>query len=153
MRSETTLSSVRVRRRLSSDEPLIASLARDAFAEFTPRAVSTTLAMAERGTTLVAEQRGRAIGFAVLDFPKAAVAHLAAIAVSTEQRGRGIGGLLLGAAEALARQRGATRFELQTADGNLAALALFYRHGFRRDGRQQRYYARGQAADRLSKLL
>ena len=45
------------------------------------------------------------------------------------------------------------RLELCTADYNLAALDLFYRHGFRLVRRRERFYDRGQDACILVKDL
>jgi ribosomal protein S18 acetylase RimI-like enzyme len=54
------------------------------------------------------------------------------LVVFPEYRGRGIGGLLVNAALAYLKARGAPRVVLSTADGNQAAQRLFARIGFRR---------------------
>jgi ribosomal protein S18 acetylase RimI-like enzyme len=152
------------------DAAFIARLAKQAFDEYTPDAVSHTLDMAQRFTTLVALQRPRSplaskaevalapsslrrVGFVSIGGDDALVAQLHAIAVSDRERGRGIGRRLMAAFERVARARGARRLELCTADCNLAALDLFYRCGFRLWRRRQRFYARGQDACVLIKDL
>jgi ribosomal protein S18 acetylase RimI-like enzyme len=157
----------------TADDAFIASLARDAFDEFTPKAVNHTLLMVRRCTTLVALQevarRGpRAaaaapsstpapplvrVGFAAIGDEGSGTVVLNAIAVVRGERGRGIGRRLMLAFEQLARGRGARRLELCTADCNLAALDLFYRRGFRLLRRRERFYERGQAACILVKDL
>lgn len=166
----------------TEDDPFIADLARDAFLEYTPRAVPHTLALVRRCTTFVAlqEQRrvpsGRGVpgeapgaapdgssgapparlarvGFAAVGDEGDGVLSLHAIAVVRGQRGRGIGVRLMAAFEQLAARRGARRLELCTADYNLAALDLFYRQGFRLLRRRERFYERGQDACVLVKDL
>jgi ribosomal protein S18 acetylase RimI-like enzyme len=108
--------------------------------------------MARTGTTLVAELSGRFAGFAVVEF-EGRSAHLAAIAVREADRGLGVGAHLLQAVEALGRKRGAQTLQLCTADSNLAALDLFLKRGFRIEKRLSRFYARGQSACQLAKVL
>ena len=108
--------------------------------------------MARRGRTLVATKDGERLGFAVVEV-RAAGAHLSAISVAEHARGRGVARRLLAAAEKAARRAGAASLGLVTADSNLAALELFLHAGFRRVGRERRYYQRGQNAVRMEKSL
>jgi ribosomal protein S18 acetylase RimI-like enzyme len=155
----------------TQDDDFIAALARDAFDEFTPHAVSHTLLMVRRCTTLVALQevanrgapaaapsselapRRRRVGFVAIGDEGHGSIVLNAIAVVRGERGRGIGRRLMLAFEQLARGRGARRLELCTADCNLAALDLFYRRGFQLLRRRERFYERGQDACVLVKNL
>lgn len=167
----------------TEDDAFIADLARDAFLEYTPRAVPHTLALVRRCTTFVAlhapkrrEPSGRdgtrhrpgggldgssgaapsrlaRVGFAAVGDEGDGVLSLHAIAVVRGERGRGIGARLMGSFEQLAARRGARRLELCTADYNLAALELFYRQGFRLLRRRERFYERGQDACVLVKDL
>jgi ribosomal protein S18 acetylase RimI-like enzyme len=157
----------------TGDDDFIAGLARDAFDEFTPHAVTHTLLMVRRCTTLVALQdvvtrgspaaagaegppraaRRIRVGFAAIADEGNGTVLLNAIAVVRGERGRGIGQRLMLAFEQLARGRDARRLELCTADCNLAALDLFYRSGFRLVRRRERFYERGQDACILVKEL
>jgi dTDP-4-amino-4,6-dideoxy-D-galactose acyltransferase len=137
----------------ADDVAFIARLAHEAFDEFTPRAVSHTLDMVSRFTTLVALRAGRRVGFIAVDADQGGIALLHAIAVAGRERGRGIGQRLMITFERLAYARGARRLELCTADCNLAALDLFLRSGFRLQRRRQRFYDRGQDACILVKDL
>lgn len=161
----------------TADEAFIASLADEAFSEYTPRAVSHTRDLVRRFTTLVAieqshprgerswleatisRQKGaptrtRRVGFvAIGGEPGEEVAQLHAIAVIERERGRGVGRRLMLAFERLAVARRARRLELCTADSNLAALDLFYKCGFRLLRRRERFYERGQNACILVKDL
>jgi ribosomal protein S18 acetylase RimI-like enzyme len=152
-----------------NDDEFIATVAAEAFSEYTPRAVPHTLAMARRYTTLVALERPRwvprdapaerapvaprRVGFVVIGEEDSDVFVLNAIAVRERERGRGIGGRLMLAFEKRAECRGARRLELVTADSNLAALDLFLRRGFRLVRRRERFYERGQDACILAKEL
>jgi ribosomal protein S18 acetylase RimI-like enzyme len=157
----------------TGDDAFIADLARDAFDEFTPHAVTHTLVMVRRCTTLIALQevlrrgapagsevgpaapvaRAVRVGFVAIADEGNGALLLNAIAVVRGERGRGIGERLMVAYEQLARGRGVRRLELCTADCNLAALDLFYRRGFRLLRRRERFYERGQAACVLVKDL
>lgn len=159
----------------AGDEEFIATLAHEAFVEYTPYAVPHTLAMVRRCTTLVAlrervalgegapaverpagnaseppegEKRPRRqrVGFAAISDEGEGVIMLNAIAVVRSERGRGIGHYLMLAFERFARMRGGRRLELCTADYNLAAIDLFMRHDFRLLRRRERFYDRGQDA-------
>ena len=88
---------------------------------------------------LVAEFDARVIGYAYAavqgyDYMSlrgpAGVLH--DLIVDPEHRGRGVGRLLLNAAQAYLKTRGAPRVVLSTAEGNQAAQRLFARMGFRR---------------------
>jgi DNA-3-methyladenine glycosylase I len=58
-------------------------------------------------------------------------AELAAIGVVSERRREGIGAALLDAVVREVEDRGARRLWLVTTNDNLAALAMYQRHGFR----------------------
>jgi len=146
-------SRVQVRSSRCEDAAFISELASDAFAEFSNRPEEATVSLMEQGVTLVAERVGRRLGFVSLAFPKAGIAHVNAIAVSYAERGTGVGAELLQAAERCRRPRGAGSLELFTADGNLEALELFFKHGFTIEGRVAGYYARGQNACLLAKAV
>jgi ribosomal protein S18 acetylase RimI-like enzyme len=142
-----------VRSMQPSDQDFVAELGRSAFGEYSREPGAGVVAMARRGHTLVASQRGELVGFVIVEVPAPEKAHLTAISVSEGARGRGIARALLGAAERVARQAGAPSLGVVTADSNLAALELFLRCGFERVGRLARYYQRGQNAVRMEKCL
>jgi ribosomal protein S18 acetylase RimI-like enzyme len=88
---------------------------------------------------LVAEQDRAVIGYAYAgvegyDYMSlrgpAGVLH--DIVVDPKHRGRGVGRMLLDAALAALKERGAPRVVLSTAEGNESAQRLFVRAGFRR---------------------
>ncbi len=57
--------------------------------------------------------------------------YISGLAVKEARRGRGIGGLLLGQAEAKARDQGLTRLSLICFERNEGACALYLRRGYR----------------------
>ena len=77
-----------------------------------------------RGGGLVAEDHGRALGYAVLD---AAGGEVEAVFVEPAQQGRGIGALLLRALEDAARAAGCERLYLSAS---LNAVPFYARAGF-----------------------
>jgi ribosomal protein S18 acetylase RimI-like enzyme len=69
------------------------------------------------------------------------------IAVAPRSQGRGLGRALLDALLAEARRRGCTQVFLEVLDTNEAAISLYEKSGFERQGRRRDYY--GQGADAL----
>lgn len=132
--------SLQVRPREATDDPFIAELSGQAFAEYTSRAGMNTLHMAQRLLTLVACRDGLPIGFACVEVLSSGVAALQAIAVGEEYRGRGMGRRLLAEAERVAAAHGARKLTLHTAQANVAAFELFAKNGYRVERRLRRYY-------------
>lgn len=74
-------------------------------------------------------------------------AYLQELYVVPERRGEGLGRALLEAAMELARERGATHFELGTSEGDTEALGLYHSAGFTNregspDGPRMLYFER-----------
>jgi ribosomal protein S18 acetylase RimI-like enzyme len=150
----------RLRAYRDSDGPFVEALARQAFAEYSPRAGTTTVRAATLPGTLalVAVVTRDPIGFAmltmhVMEEQRSRFVSLDAIAVDAAHRGRGVGKALLAGAEREARKRRAAELRLVTAEANVAALDLFLRSGFEIVERLERYYPRGQNAVAMRKKL
>ena len=84
---------------------------------------------------VVAEEDGRALGFAYLEtirdyFTLEDHGHIGILAVAEEAEGRGAGGALLEAAEAWARQRGYARLSLNVFERNARARSVYARRGY-----------------------
>jgi ribosomal protein S18 acetylase RimI-like enzyme len=146
---------LQIRRANAADERFAVRLAEQAFAEFDPHAARTTASLLRElgAETLVALLAGEPAGFIVLGATGASVAHVNAIAVDRDQRGKGVGQRLMQEAERSARERGASRLSLQTAQANVAALSLFLRCGFSITQRNASGYSRPQPTCRLEKVL
>lgn len=87
--------------------------------------------LAPGGQILLADSAGRTVGcVALLPMPGDAY-EVAKMAVTPEARGRGVGRLLLGAAVAWARDRGARRLYLESNARLAPALRLYESAGFR----------------------
>jgi ribosomal-protein-alanine N-acetyltransferase len=150
-----TLVATVVRPFIAADAAFVHGVSVEAFAEYDgARAAVHTVSLAQgpRARTLIAEQAGRPVGFAIVTV-EGGRAHLCAVAVARGLRGRGIGGRLLRAAEHHAMARGARVMLLETGEANLAAIDLFVRSGYQRDGRVARYYRTGYDALRFRKAL
>ncbi|MEV6929545.1 GNAT family N-acetyltransferase [Dactylosporangium sp. NPDC051485] len=65
---------------------------------------------------------------------RAHVASIEGLGVAAAARRRGVAGALLQAAERVAAERGFTRLTLHVLSCNVAALALYARHGFETEG-------------------
>lgn len=97
----------------------------------------------------VAVTSGWITGFAaatlLLDPPETADpenrAEIDSMAVHSGARRQGIGSALLVAVFAWAAGYGGRRITLEVRASNAAAIALYERHGFRREGLRPRYYA------------
>jgi RimJ/RimL family protein N-acetyltransferase len=89
----------------------------------------------------VAEVDGEAIGQLVIDLASFGVADLGML-VAAGWRGRGVGSALLGTGIEWARQAGAHKVALQVWPHNQAAINLYEKFGFQREGLLRRHYRR-----------
>jgi RimJ/RimL family protein N-acetyltransferase len=104
------------------------------------RALADRLA-GERALLLVAEVGGRPIGELWMDVASYGVAWLGML-VAEGWRGRGVGSALLRAGIDWARQASAHKVSLEVWPHNQAAIALYEKFGFRREGLLRRHYRR-----------
>jgi ribosomal protein S18 acetylase RimI-like enzyme len=95
----------------------------------------------EEAIVLVAEAGGQVVGELGLHLARYGVADLG-MAVAAGWRGRGVGTALLAEAIARARKAGAHKIALQVWPHNRAAIALYERYGFQREGYLTRHYRR-----------
>ena len=95
----------------------------------------------EDAIVLVAEAGGQPVGELGLHLARYGVAHLG-MAVAAGWRGRGVGSALLAEAIDQARTAGAHKVALQVWPHNAAAIALYERFGFQREGYLTRHYRR-----------
>jgi ribosomal protein S18 acetylase RimI-like enzyme len=95
----------------------------------------------EDAVVLVAEAGGQVVGELGLHLARYGVAELG-MAVAAGWRGRGIGSALLAEAIDQARKAGAHKMALQVWPHNAAAIALYERFGFQREGYLTRHYRR-----------
>jgi RimJ/RimL family protein N-acetyltransferase len=95
----------------------------------------------EDAIVLVAEAGGQPVGELGLHLARYGVADLG-MAVAAGWRGRGIGSALLAEAIDQARTAGAHKIALQVWPHNAAAIALYERFGFQREGYLTRHYRR-----------
>jgi putative acetyltransferase len=100
---------------------------------------------------VVAEAEGGLVGrLSVARDPHPASAHVAdlGLMVAREWRRRGVGRALMLAAEEWARAAGVTKLELHVFPYNEAALALYERLGYEREGLRRGHYRRdGELVD------
>jgi len=89
----------------------------------------------------VADAGGEVIGMLRIDKAGYGVAELGML-VAAAWRRRGAGSALLGAAIAWAREAGAHKVALQVWPHNQAAISLYERFGFEREGLLRRHYRR-----------
>ncbi len=89
---------------------------------------------------LVAEKDGDVLGYlgflAVLD-----EADITNVAVSPSHRRQGVAAALVTAAQDACRARGIRRLGLEVRESNEAAIRLYERFGFVRDGKRPRFYS------------
>jgi len=95
----------------------------------------------EDAIVLVAEAGGEPVGELGLHLARYGVADLG-MAVAAGWRGRGVGSALLAEAIDQARTAGAHKVALQVWPHNAAAIALYERFGFQREGYLTRHYRR-----------
>ncbi len=89
----------------------------------------------------VAEADGTLLGYLVLS-TVLDEGNIDNVAVAPEHRRRGIADALLDDAETRARDMGLASLMLEVRAGNLPAIRLYEKHGFRPVGRRRDYYER-----------
>lgn len=108
----------------------------------------------DSAVVLVAEERGRVLGAALLFFRHGAkAARLYSIAVTRAARGQGLGAALLEACEREARKRGCSAMRLEVRTDNASAMALYEKRGYVRRKRAPGFYENGMDAWRYLKEL
>jgi RimJ/RimL family protein N-acetyltransferase len=90
---------------------------------------------------LVAVAGGELVGQVGVELARYGVADLGML-VAAPWRGRGVGSALVAAALAWAREAGAHKVALQVWPHNQAAIALYEKFGFQREGLLRRHYRR-----------
>lgn len=90
----------------------------------------------------VAELDGNMIGYAIM-MPALDEVELLDISIAAEYQGRGLGSDLLQRMMELARSINMQRMFLEVRPSNVAALALYSKHGFREIGLRRDYYSVG----------
>ena len=95
----------------------------------------------EDAVVLVSEAGGEPVGQLGLHLAGYGVADLGML-VAASWRGRGVGSALLAEAVERARAAGAHKVALQVWPHNRAAIALYERFGFQREGYLRRHYRR-----------
>jgi [ribosomal protein S18]-alanine N-acetyltransferase len=121
-----------------------------------PRRYVRRLLESADAVTWIAEEHGKIAGFSIADFgldTEGPFAYIQTIEVLPEMRGRGIGNELLRRIEESARDRGAHAIWLHVESRNAGAIRLYEAHGYRCEGRQDDYYARGRAGLVYRRLL
>ncbi|HEV8166945.1 MAG TPA: GNAT family N-acetyltransferase, partial [Actinomycetota bacterium] len=93
------------------------------------------------GAMFVAEAGGELVGQVGMELARYGVADLGML-VAAGWRGRGVGSALVAAGLAWAREAGAHKVALQVWPHNQAAVALYEKFGFQREGLLRRHYRR-----------
>ncbi|MEW5936827.1 MAG: ribosomal protein S18-alanine N-acetyltransferase [Candidatus Thermoplasmatota archaeon] len=130
-----------VRSASAPDIDAIAEIERHCFPgpEGLSRAQITTLMARPDVRFLVAEHEGEITGFAALQMGEKE-AKILTIDVLSHQRRKGVGRRLLRELEATALRSGMLGMRLEVREGNTAAIALYERSGYQRQGRIPNYY-------------
>ena len=102
--------------------------------------------------SVLAEDRGQVCGYACL-FSLFETAEVLNIAVDLPYRGRGIGAELLSALHEKAKELGAERMMLEVRASNVAAIAMYQKFGYEKISVRKGYYADGEDADIMQKIL
>jgi ribosomal protein S18 acetylase RimI-like enzyme len=99
--------------------------------------------------TWIAEEDGRMAGFAIVEWSEettGTIAYIQTLEVAPDWRVQGVGGELLRRIEGSARDAGSQAIWLHVHAENDAAIRLYHAHGYLSAGREENYYARGNAA-------
>src|SRR5262245_4751833 len=139
-----------IRRARPSDMPPILVVERAGFGEWAwDRKLFAEYMDTCGDTLLVAESRGRVVGYAITCITRRLIssrAELVSIAVSPSVRGKGAADALLRSAIRRVRARKVSRIALTVKVTNGRALRFYEKYGFRRIRRVPRYYEDGEDA-------
>lgn len=122
---------------------------------FTRRYLRDLIASSE-SATWIAEEKGRIVGFAILEWTqqvKGVNAYIDTIEVLPEWRRHGVGAELLRRLEGSANAERAVAIWLHVDAENTDAIRLYERCGYRNTGRADHYYARNRPAAIYAKRL
>lgn len=120
------------------------------------RAYMRKLTRGPESATWIAESNGELVGFAIVEWSRDSgrgTAYISTIEVSPGRRGEGIGAELLRRIEGAAGATGAESIWLHVDAGNAVAIRLYERAGYRRQGREENFYAHNRAAFLYAKSL
>lgn len=120
------------------------------------RAYMRRLVGSRHGATWIAEENAELVGFAIVEWSEDTgrrAAYISTIEVSPAHRAQGIGSDLLRRIEDSAVTAGAESIWLHVDIENLAAIHLYERSGYHRQGREEHFYARNRAAFIFAKSL
>lgn len=120
------------------------------------RRLMRQLIESSNSATSIAEEGATFTGFSIVEWTAEHAglsAYIQTIEVHPEWRGRGIGTELLSRVEGSAGNAGAKIIGLHVDVENAAAIHLYERHGYERQGREEHYYARRRAAFIYAKPL
>ncbi len=122
------------------DAPACAAIGARCFSQ--PWSEKALQSAAEDGSIfLVAKLDGRVAGY-FLALHTLDEGQIVAVAVEENHRRKGVGGQLLYAAAHEGLRRGVAAFYLEVRSGNHAAISLYEKAGFHRDGIRRGFYSR-----------
>jgi ribosomal-protein-alanine N-acetyltransferase len=138
------------------DAPSLALMSRDLIEaglgwEYRPERMSELIGARET-VTLVAQDCGRCVGFAVMTFGEER-AHLVLLAVRPTHRRRGVASRMIAWLMDSAAAAGTASIHLELIDDNAAARAFYRANGFTETLRLPGYYRGRKAAVRMVRVL
>ena len=111
-----------------------------------PLRLLETLAYLNPQGFLVAEFKGRVIGYVIGTLRWSSIGHIVSIAVDEGFRRKGVGMLLMREVMRRLRGRGAKAYRLEVRVSNLPAFKLYEKVGFRKVEVIEGYYGDGESA-------
>lgn len=132
---------VQIREMKPGDTEEVAALEREIFSQPWSRQGFLDALGMDCTIFLVAEEAGQILGYAGL-YAAPGEGEITNVAVAPRARGRGLGGLLVAALKERAEESGLTRLVLEVRVSNGAAIRLYERSGFVRQGVRRGFYER-----------
>lgn len=150
------LAGVTLRLAFRADAPTLAAMSRDLIEaglgwHYRPARIARLLEDPD-AVTVVACERGRTVGFAIMRVGDER-AHLVLLAVRRDRQLRGIGRRLTEWLVTTAATAGAASVHVELREGNRAAYALYRSAGFAETLRLEGYYGGRETAIRMMRLL
>jgi len=147
------MGSISIRRVRTVDMPYVYEIEQRSFKQPYPYSYIDSLAHLAPKTFLVAEKKGKIVGYVAAIVLGAGLGHIISIAVHPEYYRQGIGTALITRLMETLKEQGALTIQLEVRKSNIAAQKMYAKLGFKIAYTLQKYYEDGEDCVVLLKAI